>query len=76
VDFLGQEHQPTKNNNTTVATSSQFIIITETPPSHQKHHHTIYPAHELRNRERFTPAAHHQSTKPAKPKTNMVTYFN
>jgi hypothetical protein len=73
VDLLSQEHQLTKNNNTTAATSSQFIIITETPPSHQQHHHTIYPAHELSKRERFIPPAHHQSTKLAKPKTNMVT---
>jgi hypothetical protein len=73
VDLLGQEHQPTKNNITTAETSPKHIIITETPPSHQQHHHTIYHAHELSNRERFTPPAHHQSTKPAKPKTNMVT---
>jgi hypothetical protein len=71
VDLVGQEHQPT-NNITTAATSSQHITITATP-SHQQHHHTIYPAHELSNRARFTPPAHHQSTKPANPKTKMVT---
>jgi hypothetical protein len=72
VDLLGQEHQPTKDNITTPTTSPQQQPHHSTSPS-QKHHHTIYPAHELSNREGFTPLAHHQSTKPAKPKTNMVT---
>jgi hypothetical protein len=71
VDLVGQEHQLTSNI-TTAATSPQQQHHNSTSPS-QKHRHTIYPAHELSNRERFTPPAHHQSTKPAKPKTNMVT---
>jgi hypothetical protein len=67
VDLVGQEHQPTSNT-----------ITIETSPSQQHHHHTsntttqIYPAHELSNRERFTPPAHHQSTKPAKPRPKWL----
>jgi hypothetical protein len=72
VDLLSQEQHHHTSNITTPTTSPQQQPHHSTSPS-QKHHHTIYPAHELSNRERFTPPAHHQSTKPAKPKTNMVT---
>jgi hypothetical protein len=73
VDLVGQEHQPTRNI-TTATPSPQHITITENTtitatPSHQQHHHTIYPAHELSNRERFTPPINQTS----KTKTKMVT---
>jgi hypothetical protein len=72
--LLSQEHQPTKNNTTTPAHHhTKNITTAETTSPSQNHHHTIYPAHVLSNRE----DSYHQHTikltKPAKPKTNMVT---
>jgi hypothetical protein len=66
------QEQHYTSNITTPTSAPQQQPHHSTSPS-QKHHHTIYHANELSNRERFTPPAHHQSTKPAKPKTNMVT---
>jgi hypothetical protein len=74
VKFARPRTQPTKNNTTTPAhqhTKNTTTVKTTSPSLN--HHHTINPAHELSNREDL----HHQhtirSTKPSKPKTNMVT---
>jgi hypothetical protein len=69
--LAGQEHQPT--NNTTITAHITTVHIITRSITTRNTITQIYPAHELSNRE----DSHHQhtikSTKPAKPKTNMVT---
>jgi hypothetical protein len=69
--LAGQEHKPINNTTITAHITTVHIITGSITTSNTITQ--IYPAHELSNRERFTPPAHHHSAKPAKPKTNMVT---